>query len=1765
MAQEVSDLPPSNEIPQKTTRAAKFHRPDSVEPASETVENVITRRKALFRPPEEIAVRHDLLEAFRAASLKDSQYVLDRVPLIRDALFSAALSDEALSRFESALESIARVKSLNLTDSLERTVERRLLRSTGNAELVLESLESHFDHSHSEDDNFRTLLALERADVAWQHDMAARQTLRWVESAMDAGIGLSRLPIFTALWATQLQLDALLETGRFDEALGWLENASEHSELDEATRTYLRAERAVWLNACGRPEEALEIYNELAHEGPLPGDLEEGLLALLYERGSRDDAFGILRRSERAESRRGVHALALAMFYETKSDSPATAASLLKGACDSGSESEDWTLLRTRQSLLEREALQGIATAGVELIDVINRRLEGPLSSDERVYLLTRLGRLYEVEADLEQAAAEVYREALSYSPEHVPALRALGRIYTSRGNWRGLVELHEREIAAAGNSPVLWRRHFQVAEIYETRLENQQLALEHYKKVLKFKTNYLPALRSAARLLSVMERWNELADLFLAQVESTPSRRQKLYLLDKVAEVAETRLNNIDVAIGAWLEILEIEPNNPRVFTALGRLYARSQQWEELLDLNIRECVLIDDPEELAATHVRNAEIAEQHLADVGRAEDFYRQALEEVPDFLPALEGLGRIYMRGGRWTEIVQMTGRELHLGENNTDAMRQLGALAELFETRLERRKDAITLYEDIHERNPTNAFVFSTLLRLYEGQENWLRVTELLEHRLQSPLVAAERAAVLGELARLKEWYLNQAAESFAYYMAALEAEPQNLHWLNGIVRTWTAAQQTPGLLADTLEDLLMKPLDGWTRDIYFSVIARLRERAESCPEASRAYRAGGDQESLENQIVLRLSMARAHERDSLKLARTMVPHYAHEALINIPRMELTSSDRQTLSLGLPALENVEQNWLLSELELDAVAEHIGDDAHEMHLIGRDFIEILQGNLLRFEETQDVSDAENSSESSAPRLRLRALEALLAGDFNSYNRWTRAEMKLVQSAELSVNRLLEMVDFASKTDAPVALDLLFSEAAGHAFAKFSDSDDEKAETSGAVDILTARISEASESDESGFADEDMDAFTAFEDEDADGIAVKITVRDTYGVDENTLDSLYDSLTKAGKWELLRSCLTSNLERSDLSVRRRLYLYETLAKVLEVNLADLENARVALEECWKLSESPAFLRELVRISLAAGDLEGATQFQQTHFEYITTNSATSITERLQSGLWLAELLLDDEDRVSDAVDCMEHLIYEYPGDALTEVVSRKLAHAHVRIGDPRRAVELFESVLKFSVLENEVDDWRTLINVHWHALRDEATAYRLQWKVVHAFPESVQDLDNLIDLAMSADELEDCVEQLEQLAKKQIGNSRVALLARAAEAVDEDLKWFDPAARLYEELMELTRHEHLTWLYFARRRAFCLAQIAGRESHAFEEFQKLVALEAFEPSIYRGLITLFERAQAYDRLRVARQTLLTLGCDVQDTHTRTKSRPSRAFDRESIEKHLLPDSLCAGVIDVLKAVAPIAEKIWSDELPQRKALDGDRLKRGAEDKLADAFDCAFEAFGIRKYRLLLGDSGPASPQIFPDTAPYVWLNSDFIEKLTEPEQRFVAGYCAAISWSDLPALLTLDGRQLWHLIEGVLLRQTGKGFTERVDIVSQDLAEQVSSPFFSGARRRIVQGLDGLIDHLADAHCEAWPEAIETFAHRAGLVLCGDVTAAARCILRMEGWDLELTEPATQKRLRHNRAVDALFNFAMSESYLEARFMLGLAGRPSTLTF
>lgn len=1648
------------------SRSAKFkrHRDTDVAPTDMTL-----GRRAEFRPSEEIAVRRDVLESFRQRLLKDIAGTSDNDEVKERAMFAAALADEATRHNDRSAMQLARLRRQTEFWSDEWAVVRRVHRRLGDPEVVADSLERSFVISRGLE---KVLTGLERARLAWEQGSSPKKVASWVRRVMaefdDAGRrALHQMPKFTAGWAVQLATDAAVEADHYDRALALWDAFLDHPELTSRDRQTVAATLGLWHYALGEPDEALAYLGAVGEQGRLHPDFENAWVHLMFAAGDRDGALRVLRKAADSLRKHGPAAAVLAQL-ESCAGQNERGVELLR---DARQTSDDPVLLDLCLDLLEATDAQD------ELIDVLNQRLDTDLDVDRRAALLARLGRLYEAEAGLEEAAADVYREALELVPDHAPAIRALGRLYFRRRNFNALVELFEHEIEALEGSPTVWRRRFQVARLYENELKDLDRALAHYRGVLEVQPAYLPALKGAARILSDTESWPELADLFLQAAGNAPSKRQKLYLLDRVAEVAEARLQRWDVAIGAWEEILHMDPLHPRAFSSLGRLYTQTERWHDLLALNERELELVDD-EEAAALLVRNAEIAEEELGRPDVAEQNYRRVLQLLPDYLPALEGLGRIYARGGRWGEIVTMTDAQLGATEDLREVKRQLGALAEIFEGQLDRVGDAIDVYERMLAADPADSFAYFNLLRLYGTSERWQEAFDLVERH--------ERPGYEGRLAALAEWRLNRWDTAFTWYLRALEREPSNEHWLEGAARLWRPARVEPGELADRLENLLMAEMAADVRDRYFTVLARLREASEGTPDAGRAYRAHGDPSNLESLVVLRLAMAANGERDALEHARRTRPVMPWDEIANADRVRPPKSVIEALTEG--SLDDEERRFIARETDLGYSRQFVkpGDGAWTE-------LAAEMQRILAEPPTDELPE-----ETFPEFIRLRAVEALESDDLATYVDLTAAECGVMPSRQIRIQRLLEVAGVLGGEQRREFLERAVRE-----------------------------------------------AFVELNGEMIDGPA-----------DGPVYDRLYDVLQDNGAWEELALALRTHVERDALSESRRVYLNAMLGAVCEDQLEQHQRARVAYEHCWEASRDPRYLRDLVRVAEEEGDLELAVDWQRRHFD--ATHAADSAPgARTQSGLWLAELLRS-AGHGDEAIDCLESLADPQSESPLQAQLQRELARLHADSGDPRRAVELFQHVLPIHAVEEDAADWRALIRLQRDQLDDSGSAYSLQWKLVRSLPTSRRDLDDLIDFAIILDELPDCCAQLEALADQHEGAARIALLGRAAVALDEDLNHAEEASRLYEELLTETEEDPENYRRFKRRYAFCLSRIAGREANALEEFRALAASEPFEPSTYRGIVDLLERTQAYDRARVAHQILVALGCHVDVEFERPKTTPSREFEPAHVEHWLLPDGLRGGVLGCLRAVMPVAEKLWPGELPQRKALDGTRIKEG---RLFDAVAEALTAFGIRKFKLFVGDAGPVSPQVLPDGT--IWLNADVIEHMTDDECRFVAGYCAALAWSDVSNIIALDGRRIWHLLEGVQLKHTGQGFNERVDVESQRLGEEVGGAFYAVARRRVGQSLEVAAEAIAQAHCEAWPQMLDEFANRVGLALCGDVPAATSALLKLGGWDDELASPTTQARLKRTGGAEDLVRFAFSDSFLEARHAVGLAGRPSQL--
>ncbi|PIV99636.1 MAG: hypothetical protein COW42_10420, partial [Deltaproteobacteria bacterium CG17_big_fil_post_rev_8_21_14_2_50_63_7] len=163
------------------------------------------------------------------------------------------------------------------------------------------------------------------------------------------------------------------------------------------------------------------------------------------------------------------------------------------------------------------------------LVDALGASLEILSDPAERADTMHRIGFILMTELKLEEAAEEVFQEAIAQHPTHQPTLRSLGRLYQNREDWYALAGLYEDEVAASSHGNT-WRKHFQLGELYEERLSKPEAAFEQYSAALAMVPAYLPALKGASRIAARLGTWPELLRLYAAAEAATKDQRQRVY-----------------------------------------------------------------------------------------------------------------------------------------------------------------------------------------------------------------------------------------------------------------------------------------------------------------------------------------------------------------------------------------------------------------------------------------------------------------------------------------------------------------------------------------------------------------------------------------------------------------------------------------------------------------------------------------------------------------------------------------------------------------------------------------------------------------------------------------------------------------------------------------------------------------------------------------------------------------------------------------------------------------------------------------------------------------------------------------------------------------------------------------------------------------------------------------------------------------------------------------------------------------------------------
>ncbi|MCP4502301.1 MAG: hypothetical protein GY822_20285 [Deltaproteobacteria bacterium] len=411
----------------------------------------------------------------------------------------------------------------------------------------------------------------------------------------------------------------------------------------------------------------------------------------------------------------------------------------------------------------------------------------------EKVALLVKAAELAEEKLNAPDRAIAHYSSALELDPTYQPALAAAGRLFTRAHRWGDIARLYEIQLQAAQENSERVPLLFKFAKLLGDKLGEEERAITELRKVLELSSGYVPALKMLSGLFARQERWDDLVGMYESELLQQQDRDQAIYLLDKIGSLYEKELSNPEKAIEAYRRMLDHVPGYLPALRSLGRLYSKTQQWDQLIIVNDEEAEIVGDQNQIVALFHRNGEIYEQQgLTD--EAVDAYRRALTLMPNYLPSLKALGWVFSKTQRFEDLVTMHRQEAEVARRAEQRAQLLFVTAGIYEDKIQDQQKAADAYREVLQEVPAFAPAIRALSRISEATGDWTSLVDVLKRQLEGIEDAQDKALVHVRISHILEVHCKDQDAAIRQMEAAIQVCPTLLSAHEQLVRLFEETQ-----------------------------------------------------------------------------------------------------------------------------------------------------------------------------------------------------------------------------------------------------------------------------------------------------------------------------------------------------------------------------------------------------------------------------------------------------------------------------------------------------------------------------------------------------------------------------------------------------------------------------------------------------------------------------------------------------------------------------------------------------------------------------------------------------------------------------------------------------------------------------------------------------------------------------------------------------------------------------------------------------------
>lgn len=361
------------------------------------------------------------------------------------------------------------------------------------------------------------------------------------------------------------------------------------------------------------------------------------------------------------------------------------------------------------------------------VIDMLCRKV-GQLHADPRELneLYYRAAKTADELGD-NQRALGYYKAAYDIDSTYLPTLVGRADLLFKMQDWDNAGKIYQTILVQHRDG----QDDADVVRIYNRlgrvrqNLGERKKALNMFEKALEIDPTHRETLQAVIELQAAQNDWEAVIQGKRGLIQ-TANAREKVQLLSEIGSIYQEKLQNPQKATAAYLDALEVAPEDHQLLQKILDLYTETKQWKKVVETIERFVALESDSIRKGAYHHAAATICRDELKSLDEAVDYYNRALDSffsvpeklneqmLPRALKSFEAIDKVLTTKRDWKgqerAYRDMIKRMPKGTPNPVFTKLQVGlfdGLGEIYRSRLKHYQSATQAFEIAQQMDPKN--------------------------------------------------------------------------------------------------------------------------------------------------------------------------------------------------------------------------------------------------------------------------------------------------------------------------------------------------------------------------------------------------------------------------------------------------------------------------------------------------------------------------------------------------------------------------------------------------------------------------------------------------------------------------------------------------------------------------------------------------------------------------------------------------------------------------------------------------------------------------------------------------------------------------------------------------------------------------------------------------------------------------------------------------------------------------------------------------